>query len=507
MNHDDPRGTTLVLFGGTGDLATRKLLPALFRLWKQGHLEDCLVLGVGRRAPDREQYLQFLAEKVGVVSKQPDDWERFAQNLEYHRGDVATQDDFHSLASAVQKYEGSRGLKGKRLFYYAVGPEFFAPITEGLAKSGLVRRASDAAAAPVQRIVVEKPFGHDLASARRLDAELKSHVDESQIFRIDHYLGKETVQNLLAFRFANGLFEPVWNQKYVESVQITVAESLGVGSRASYYEKSGALRDMVQNHMLQLLALTAMEPPISLDADAIRDEKVKALRAIRLPTSAQEVDVSTVRGQYGPGSIDRQAVPGYTEEPGVEPGSTTPTYVAARLFLDTWRWANVPFYLRHGKRLAKRGTEIAIQFRTPPLALFRGTAICGHTANLLVVRVQPNEGISLHFGAKIPGAGMRIGNVQMEFEYETEFRQEIPEAYERLLLDAMVGDATLFTRGDEVEASWRWADLVLQAWEELPVPEFPNYRAGSWGPPDAEGLFPSSDQVPAGTCPIGWRRW
>jgi glucose-6-phosphate 1-dehydrogenase len=333
------------------------------------------------------------------------------------------------------------------------------------------------------------------------------HADEEQIFRIDHYLGKETVQNVLAFRFANGLFEPVWNQKYIEHVQITVAESLGVGTRASYYDKAGALRDMVQNHMLQLLAMTAMEPPISLEADAIRDEKLKALRSIRVPASTDEVIQNTVRGQYASGTIDKKPVPAYLTEQGVPSDSTTPTFVAAKLYLDSWRWANVPFLLRHGKRLAKRGTEIAIQFKTPPLALFRGTDIPGHVANLLVIRVQPNEGISLQFGAKAPGAGMRISPVQMDFAYDEGFHRKVPEAYERLLLDALLGDATLFTRGDEVDAMWRWADAILKGWDAAGIKHLPQYPAGSWGPSEAESLFPTAAEVPAGTCPLGWRRW
>lgn len=507
MNAEVVRQVTLVLFGGTGDLATRKLLPALFDLWRRERIADCLFLGVGRRAANLEEYQALLQAKVEVAAKHPDAWARFAQMIGYHRGELGSADDFAALRQTVTALEQERNLPGRRLFYYAVDPEWFAPITEGLAAAGLLERQNETTGDRWARILVEKPFGHDLASALELDRRLSAVVAEKQIFRIDHYLGKETVQNLIAFRFANGLFEPVWNQKYVETVQITVAESLGVGGRAAYYENAGALRDMVQNHMLQLLALTAMEPPISLEADTIRDEKVKVLRALRIPATAAEVEVCTVRGQYGPGTIGREPVPGYREEPGVAPGSQTPTYVAARLFVDTWRWANVPFFLRHGKRLAKRGTEIAIQFRTPPLALFRGTEVFGHVANLLVVRIQPNEGISMHFGAKRPGAGMRLANVRMDFDYEEGFGTSIPEAYERLLLDALLGDATLFTRSDEVQAMWRWADAVLTGWSRLPPARFPNYPAGSWGPAEAESLFPHGDEIPVGSCPVGWRRW
>ena len=494
---------TVILFGGTGDLATRKLLPALFNLWKEGALKDALIVAVGRRVKDREAYHEMLRESVGVASAEAEDWSRFVENVDYHRGEIQTEADFDSLRQHLERLEKQRQLPGNRLFYYAVGPNWFAPITQRLSKAGLVPRPSESPEGRWARIVVEKPFGHDLDSAIELDRDLHANVDESQIYRIDHYLGKETVQNLLAFRFANGLFEPTWNRKYVDSVQITVAEAVGVEDRADYYEKSGALRDMMQNHMLQLLALTAMEPPNSLDATALRNEKVKALQSIRLPENPQEVDHSTARGQYGPGVVGDDAMPGYREEPGVGEDSTTPTFVAARLYLDSWRWAGVPFLLRHGKRLPKRATEIAIQFRTPPLALFRGTAIAGQCTNLLMLRVQPNEGISLRFAAKVPGAGMKIENVQMNFSYEDSFDTRIPEAYERLILDALLGDPSLFTRSDEVQAMWCWADTLLTAWDELGAPNFPNYPAGSWGPKEANCLWPAGADVPPGFVP-GW---
>ncbi len=497
---------TVVLFGGTGDLATRKLFPALFNLWQGGDLSESLIMGVGRRTPDAAAYQAMLRERVAVASSHPKDWSRFCGHVDFHRGDIQTDDDFASLCRHVEAAEAERGLPGNRLFYFAVGPEWFTPITEKLSRCGLLSRLGEDSSERWSRIVVEKPFGHDLASAIELDERLRSHVDESQIYRIDHYLGKETVQNIIAFRFANGLIEPVWNHNYIDHVQITVAESVGVENRAAYYDRAGALRDMMQNHMLQLLAVTAMEPPNSLEPNALRNEKVKTLHAIRIPAGAEEVAASTVRGQYGVGSINGSRVAGYRQEPDVAADSTTPTYVAARLYLDTWRWAGVPFLLRHGKRLPKRATEIAIQFRTPPLALFRGTEIPGRCTNLLMIRIQPDEGISLRFGAKEPGAGMKIADAQMDFSYEERFDTRLPDGYERLLLDALLGDPTLFMRSDEVRAMWCWADALLEAWEELGTPEYPNYEAGSWGPPGANALFPHEDAIRLGFCPIGWRQ-
>jgi glucose-6-phosphate 1-dehydrogenase len=507
MNGDIVRKATLVMFGGTGDLALRKLLPALFHNWKRKLMVDCLIVAVGRRCEDLPDYLNYINERVDEAKAHPEEWREFSKQIGYHRGEIKTTEDFQSLREKLEELEKERGVGVGRLFYYAVAPNYFAPVTEQLAKVGLLQRGDGRALSGWSRIVVEKPFGHDKTSAQQLDAVLRSHLDESQIFRIDHYLGKETVQNVMALRFANGFFEPVWNYKYVASVQITVAESIGVEDRADYYESAGALRDMMQNHLMQLLALTAMEPPISLDADEIRDEKLKVLKSIRMPQSAEDVDRNTIRGQYGPGKVQGKEVVGYRQEDKVSPQSNTPTYVAARIYVDNWRWANVPFCLRHGKRMAKRGTEIAIQFTTPPLSLFRGTGILEHVNNTLVLRIQPNEGITLHFGAKTPGVGMKLANVSMDFTYEEEFHQEIPEAYERLLLDAMLGDPTLFMRSDEVASMWQWADAIQSGWDRLPPPSFPNYPAGSWGPPEAECLLPHAGEIAPGLCPIGWRRW
>jgi len=503
---DRSEKATIVLFGGTGDLAARKLLPALFSLWKERRLIDPAILAVGRRVTSTEEYLAFIDQQVDVAKKEAARWAEFAKTITFHHGDISTEDDFNQLKASVEQIEREKSLPAQRLFYYAVSPRFIAPITENLAKVGLIKRDSPTDTT-WERIIVEKPFGHDAASAAELDGCLHDRINERQIYRIDHYLGKETVQNLLAFRFANGLFEPVWNNNFVEHVQITVAESIGVEGRADYYEKSGALRDMMQNHMMQLLATTAMEPPIALEADTIRDEKVKVLRSIRLPSGPTDVELSTVRGQYGPGQVDGKEVVGYRQEENVDPNSITPTYVAAQLYLDSWRWAGVPFYLRHGKRLPKRATEIAIKFQTPPLALFRGTGVIGNCTNLLIIRIQPNEGITLYFGAKKPGSGMKVSTVEMDFDYQKSFHREIPEAYERLLLDALLGDPTLFIRSDEVAATWRWADAIQKGWDQLPPPQFPNYMSGSWGPSMAESLFPTGNEIPSGSCPMGWRRF
>lgn len=485
----------VVMFGATGDLAHRKLFPSLFRLWRSELIQDFVILATGRSQADRAAFLAYLRENVEEARKDADSWEKFEGFIEYFRLDAKNEQSFRDMAQALQALEVRRNLPGNRMFYLSVSPNLFASITENLAGCGMLKRAGSSSAEPWSRLVVEKPFGHDLESARQLDAHLARFVDENQVYRIDHYLGKETVQNLVAFRFANGMIEPLWNSHHIASVQITVAETLGVGERAGYYESTGALRDMMQNHMMQLLALTAMEPPLGLAPNDIRDEKVRVLRSIRIPRTPEEVAASTVRGQYGPGMIDGKPVAGYRQELGVAPDSTTETYIAARVHLDTWRWTGVPFYLRHGKRLPGRLSEIRVRFRTPPLHLFQSTNCDPARPNVLRIRIQPDEGIRLSVGAKRPGQGMNIESVDLEFTYANTFSQKLPEAYERLLLNAVQGDPTLFIRQDEVDASWKWAGAVLSGLDALPPPSYPNYAAGSTGPADASCIFQAASAL------------
>ncbi len=504
-----PDRFTVVLFGATGDLALRKLIPALFSLHRQGLARDFVILATARRDPDRERYLARLREHVSAAREHADAWHAFERLIEYTPFDAEDPEGFARLARTLGDIERERGFPRRRLFYLSVAPDLFATVTDGLAESGVLRRDGSSADADAwHRIVVEKPFGHDLASAKALDAHLKRHVDEAQVYRIDHYLGKETVQNLVAFRFANGLIEPLWTSQHVASVQITVAETLGVGDRAGYYDSAGAVRDMLQNHMMQLLALTAMEPPLSLAPDDVRNEKVRVLRSIRIPKTPEEVAATAVRGQYGPaapGAENGEEMRAYRDEPGVDPRSITPTYAAVRLHLDTWRWTGVPFYLRHGKRLPRRLTEIAVRFRTPPLHLFRSAGCDPQCPNVLTIRIQPDEGIHLRLGAKRPGPGINIENIDLGFDYPDAFAEELPEAYERLLLDAVSGDPTLFIRQDEVEASWAYADAILKGWDALPPPSFPNYASGTDGPAEAEMLFEHSALPRNGEPPDGWR--
>ncbi|MFN8545774.1 MAG: glucose-6-phosphate dehydrogenase [Candidatus Binatia bacterium] len=482
---------TIVIFGASGDLAKRKLIPALFHLENTGSLpERYAVVGFSRTPMTDDAYRDAMREgleTLGGVGPVPRD-HRLLQALHYQAGDNDDPAAFGALRARLEALERTRGLDGNRLYYFSVAPQFFPVLIRSLTAAGMIYERH----APLwSRVVIEKPFGHDLDSARALTAEVTAALDEGQIYRIDHYLGKETVQNLLSFRFGNSIFEPLFNQKYVDHVQLTVAETVGMeGRRGAYFDTAGTLRDIVQNHMLQLLSLIAMEPPSALDAEAIRDEKVKVLRALVTPTR-DEVAEHTVRGQYGVGERDGAIVKGYRQEDGVDPGSDTETYVAMRMRIDNWRWAGVPFLLRSGKRLAKRVSEIAVQFRQPPMHLFRqlGHPQARPQSNVLLLRIQPNEGISLSFACKQPGMQIQLQTVQMDFFYESAFQQRSPEAYERLLLDALRGDASLFTRSDEVDYAWRYVTAVLDGWTELPAPAFPNYYPFTDGPKEANGLL------------------
>ncbi len=484
-----PDPCSVVLFGATGDLTHRKLAPALFQLARAGHLPaECAIVGFARRDWTDEAFRKEI-ETTLAKSSGPDfadTWPEFASRIAFSKGNFDEPAAYDNLKKKLEELDVSHGTRGNRLYYLAVAPEYFSVIIEQLGKAGLIYPAHDDG--PWSRVVIEKPFGHDLKSARTLNREVSRVLDENQVYRIDHYLGKETVQNILALRFGNGMFEPLWDRRYIESVQITVAEEVGMpGGRGAYYDTSGAIRDMVQNHMMQLLCLVAMEPPVDLSADAVRSEKVKVLQA--LPKwSPEDVAKNVVRAQYARGSTQGQEVPGYLEEKGIAPDSTTSPYVALRLTLDTWRWAGVPFYLRTGKRLPKRATEIAIAFKKPPTHLFEPDSEGAGGANLLILRIQPNEGASIAFQAKIPGSRRRLQEVRMDFRYGTAFASPPPEAYERLLLDVMLGDPTLFTRTDEVDSAWRFVTQILDAWDQgvgLPV----KYPAGTWGPEEADGLI------------------
>jgi glucose-6-phosphate 1-dehydrogenase len=479
--------TSLVIFGATGDLAHRKLLPALYNLAHEGQLPERFeMVGVGRRDQEHEDFRDAALDSIEQYSRRKPDsdvLEGLLDNMRYVQGDFDDDGVYEELARTLKEFDEIAGRRLDRVFYLSTAPEFFPLIAGKLGAAGLAHDDEVEV-----RIVIEKPFGYDLASARKLNTELLEVFEEPQIFRIDHYLGKETVQNLMALRFANALFEPVWNRNYIDHVQITAAEDIGIGGRAGYYEGAGALRDLVQNHMLQLLALLAMEPPTAFDADRLRDEKLKVLEAI-VPPDVDEVPHMTVRAQYGPGVVGGEKVPGYLEEEGVAPDSRTPTYAALRLHVSNWRWAGVPFYLRSGKRLDRKVTEIAVILKPVPHLAFQSSGSVGIQANQIVFTLQPDEGVSVAIGAKIPGPRMRIRPVNMEFRYGTSFLSESPEAYERLILDAMRGDATLFTRNDEIEALWGIVDPILKAWEgetESPVPQYP---AGSAGPEEANDLM------------------
>ncbi len=483
-----PEPCVMVIFGATGDLTHRKLLPALYNLALEHPLPAGFsVVGFARRPYNDEQFRQQALDSVNQYSRQkpvnPQVWESFAAGIHYLQSSFDDPTGYERLGTLLNMLDQERGTGGNRIFYLSTPPSQYPEIIQHIGAAGLNRNRKG-----WTRIIVEKPFGHDLASAHELNRQVAKVFREEQVYRIDHYLGKETVQNILVFRLANGIFEPVWNRRYVEHVQITVAENIGLEGRGGYYEESGAIRDMVQNHMLQLLTLVAMEPPIAFDANAVRDEKVKVLHALQ-PITWHDVLTNTIRAQYGGGWVGGHQVPGYLEETGVSPRSITETYVAMKLHVDNWRWAGVPFYLRTGKHLPKRVTEIAIQFKMAPLMLFKRSGNDAQSQvepNVLTLRIQPDEGISLKFGAKVPGTDMQIRSVNMDFFYGSSFVREQPEAYERLLLDCMLGDSTLFTRRDEVEAAWTFIQSILDEWKNESREALLSYESGSWGPQVAD---------------------
>ena len=479
----------MVIFGASGDLTKRKLVPALYNLAQNGLLsENAVVVGFARRENNHDNFRAQMTEAIkefGTTAFDSSLWERMEKRLYYHQGNYDNIDDYNRLAELLKQLDGEWGTNGNYLYYFSTPPKSFELISDSLGRTGLAKSENGT---PWRRTIVEKPFGHDLDSAKLLNHRLLETFDEDQVYRIDHYLGKETVQNIIVFRFANGIFEPTWDRRYIDHVQIMVAENIGIEGRGAYYEESGVLRDMIQNHMFQLLALVAMEPPISFEADAVRDEKVKVLNAIR-PMRPEEIISNTVRGQYSDGIVAGERVLGYREEPGVSPTSERETYAALKLFIENWRWAGVPFFLRSGKRLAKRDTQIVIQFRSVPHLLFRGSAEEQLEANRLVLHIQPDERITIRFQAKIPGPTVRLTPVDMDFRYEDLAGSSPATGYETLLYDCMNGDSTQFHRADMVEAAWEIATPILDVWEALPPRDFPNYEAGTWGPSPVNDLI------------------
>jgi glucose-6-phosphate 1-dehydrogenase len=473
-----PEPCVLVIFGASGDLTSRKLVPALYALAFRGLLPDRFaVVGAARSKESDDEFRDRMKEAVKRHARdefRQDIWDELAAGMRYCELDFADDKGEDRLTRLLHEVDEERGTQGNRVYYFAVPPSAIELLLREIAE----RRPTEGWV----RLIIEKPFGIDLESARKLNTMISEHFVESEVFRIDHYLGKETVQNMLALRFANGIFEPIWNRQFIDHVQIMVAESIGIEGRAAFYEQAGAMRDIFQNHLLQLVAITAMEPPIDFTADSVRNEKVKVLKSLHTPGPK-----SVVRGQYGRGFIEGEEVPGYREEEGVAQDSTTETFVAAKLYVDNWRWADTPFYVRMGKRLPRRETTIAIQFKRAPHPPFEESAAEGLRPNVLLIHVQPNEGMSLAIGAKVPGQGMSIRTVHMDFLYGSAFRGGLPEAYERLVLDAMLGDATLFTRADEVEEQWALVDAIKATWQRG-RPAFPNYAAGTWGPPSADEL-------------------
>ena len=478
----------VVIFGAAGDLNKRLLVPSLYNLRSSKLLpERFALIGVTAAKFSDEEFREKLTRNIHEFASSPVEkglWDWFVPRIYYHAGDFRDPNLYEQLKDKLAAVDKERGTSGSYLFYLATAPQFFGEIIKQLGAARLTAEENGV----WRRVIVEKPFGRDLDSARALNKEIKSVLNESQIYRIDHYLGKETVQNMMVFRFGNGIFEPIWNRRYIDHIQITVGETVGVEHRGGYYDSAGALRDMIPNHTLQLVAMTAMEPPISFDSEAVRDEKAKVLHAIQ-PLSPEDVLIKAVRGQYGPGTLQEKTVPGYRSEPQVNPQSLTETFVAMELHIDNWRWAGVPFYLRTGKRLTQRITEITIQFKRAPQLLFRGTEVERLSANQLVMHIQPDEGISLQFSAKIPGVVMNLGAVNMNMKYEEYFGAAPWTGYETLLLDCMIGDPTLFQRADMVEAGWRVVQPVLDIWNAVPPRDFPNYASGSWGPKAADDLL------------------
>ena len=478
--------TIITIFGAGGDLTQRKLVPALYNLHLDGWLpEQFAIVGLDLKEMDDDAFRSRLRQGVDDFSRRKADgktWHAFAQHISYAAADLTNQATYEELAQTLSDFDKQWQAAAQHVFYLAVGPSLIEPITQHLHKAKLMRNQQNS------RLVVEKPFGHDLASAQSLNEMLTHNFDESQIYRIDHYLGKETVQNLLAFRFANAMFEPIWDRRYIDHVQITVAEQVGVAHRGGYYDHAGALRDMIQNHLLQILCLIAMEPPVSFAADEIRNKKVDVLRAVR-PIAPENVDDTAVRGQYGRGWLRGEEEPAYQNEEGVAANSNTETFAALKLFVDNWRWQDVPFYLRTGKRLPVHGSQVVVTFRPVPHQSFPETAVETWHRNRLIINIQPEEGIRLHFQAKRPGPAIRLSPVDLRFTYQDAFKTASPEAYETLLLDVIEGDATLFMRADQVEASWRVIMPILDTWAANSPLDFPNYPAGTWGPPAADVLI------------------
>ncbi|HEY7165785.1 MAG TPA: glucose-6-phosphate dehydrogenase [Candidatus Binatia bacterium] len=486
-----PHACVLTIFGASGDLTQRKLIPALYNLALEKRLpERFAVVGYGRSEISDDSFREKMRRAVAEFSrtglKDESVWQQFASTLFYISGGYDEPEGHRKLKKFIDGFDQGSRVLPERVYYLAIPPDLYGPVIACLAATGLASKESDDT--PRSRVVIEKPFGTDLQTARELNRRVHEALDEKQVFRIDHYLGKETVQNIMVFRFANAVFEPIWNRRYVDHVQITAAEIVGVENRGGYYEKAGVVRDMFQNHLLQLLCLVAMEAPVSFSEDSVRDEKSKVLRSVR-PLLGGEITAMAVRGQYGPGKISDKQVPGYREEPGVRKDSTTPTYAAMKLLIDNWRWEGVPFYLRSGKRLAKRVTEIAIEFKRPPMLLFKACAVEDVSPNVLVMRIQPDEGVSLTFEVKPPGPEICVSALSLDFKYEEAFANGSPEAYETLLEDCIEGDSTLFTRHDWVELAWSLIDPLLQSWEEHPPKDFPNYAAGSWGPKAADDFL------------------